>query len=144
MSNLFRLEYQGTQPERQRGSDAGYDMRANLDDPVTIPSGEWRTIPLGTRLAIPHGYGGQIIPRSGLAAKHGIGIVNSPGLIDPGYRGEIMAVVINHGRQPFKVEPGMRVAQLVVVKVEHPDLVEVDDLGWSDRGVRGLGSTGTL
>lgn len=139
---LLKLEYQGTPPERQRGSDAGYDMRANLDGPVWIPSGEWRTIPLGTKLAIPHGYAGQIIPRSGLASKHGIGIVNSPGLIDPGYRGEIMAVVINHGRQPFKVEPGMRIAQLVIVKVEHPSLAVVDDLGWSDRGVNGLGSSG--
>lgn len=139
----MKLEYQGTKPERQRGSDAGYDLRANIDSDVWVPAGEWRTIPLGTRLAIPHGHAGMVIPRSGLASKHGISIVNSPGLIDPGYRGEIMAVVINHGRQPFAVVPDMRIAQLVVVKVEHPDFAEAPDLGFTDRGTHGLGSSGT-
>ena len=82
------------------------------------------------------------MPRSGLAAKHGITIVNSPGLIDPGYRGEIMAVLHNTGQHAFRVDNNDRIAQLVIVKVEHPEFVEVPDLGWSDRGVNGLGSSG--
>lgn len=140
---LHKLEYQGTRPERQRGSDAGYDLRANIEAPVWIPPGKRRTIPLGTKIAVPHGYAGDVIPRSGLAANHGITILNAPGLIDPGYRGEVMAVVFNTDDEPFRVDPGMRIAQLRIVKVEHPKMVEVPDLGWSDRGVNGLGSSGT-
>lgn len=143
MNSLSKLEYRGSKPERQRGSDAGYDLRANVDKITWIPAGERATIPLGTYLAIPNGYCGQIVPRSGLAAKHGITILNSPGIIDPGYRGEVMAVLHNTDRAPFRIEPGDRVAQLVIVKAERPDMVEVADLGYSDRGANGFGSSGS-
>lgn len=99
-------------------------------------------VPLGTRVSIPNGYAGKIIPRSGLAARHGITILNAPGLIDPGYKGEVMAVLFNTDPQPFKIEPGDRVAQLAIVKVEHPVMVPRDDLGFSDRNTSGFGSSG--
>lgn len=143
MSSLSKVNYRGTKPERQRASDAGYDMRANLDRVVWIAAGERRTIPLGTYVGIPDGYCGQIVPRSGLASRYGITILNSPGVIDPGYTGEVMAVLHNTDRSPFRVEPGMRIAQMLFVKVEHPAMVEVASLEFTDRGANGLGSSGT-
>ena len=140
--DTMKLEFQGTEPTRAYGSDAGYDLRANIDETVWLAAGERRTIPLGTRLAIPNGYAGMICPRSGLAARHGITVVNSPGIIDPGYRGEVMAVLLNTSTEPFKIEPDDRAAQLVIVKVEHPAMVARDDLGFSDRNTSGFGSSG--
>ena len=136
----MKVEFQGTRPERARGSDAGYDLRAL--NGVVLDPGARCVVPLGTRLAIPHGYAGFVIPRSGLAARRGVTILNTPGLIDPGYRGEIMAIMHNTSSTPFVANIGDRVAQLVVVKVEHPEFVEVPDLGFSDRGLNGLGSSG--
>ena len=98
-------------------------------------------MPTGLAVEIPDGYAGFVQPRSGLAARHGIGIVNSPGLIDSGYRGEIRVVLLNTGDEAFSVEPGMRIAQLVVAPVAAVRLVEVDELAASERGARGFGSS---
>lgn len=138
----MRMEYQGTRPERTRDGDSAYDLRANLERAVWLASGQREVIPLGTRLAIPDGLVGLVVPRSGLAARHGITIVNTPGVIDANYRGEIMAILHNTSDKPFKVEPGDRVAQLLIVKVELPEFIESDDLGWTNRGANGFGSSG--
>jgi dUTP pyrophosphatase len=106
-----------------------------------LEPGERAVVPTGLAVEIPEGYAGFVQPRSGLAARHGIGIVNSPGLIDSGYRGEIRVVLLNTSREPFSVEPGMRIAQLVVVPVAAVRLIEVDELAASDRGARGFGSS---
>jgi len=99
-------------------------------------------IPTGIAVEIPEGYAGFVQPRSGLAARHGIGVVNSPGLIDAGYRGEVRVVLINTDRvEPFVVEPGMRIAQLVIAPVAAARLVEVEELAGSERGARGFGSS---
>src|SRR5262245_31410279 len=109
---------------------------------VTIEPGERAIVPTGLAVEIPEGYAGFVQPRSGLAVRHGIGIVNSPGLIDAGYRGEIRVVLINTDRsQRFTVEPGMRIAQLVIAPVAAARLVEVDGLAGSERGSRGFGSS---
>ena len=140
----MNIDYTGTTPERAHGSDAGYDLRARIDGtgPTFIPSKGRAVIPVGVSVAVPHGYCGQVVPRSGLAAKNGITVLNTPGIIDPGYRGEIKVVLYNTDDQPFPVRNGDRIAQLLIVKVEHPDFVEVEDLGFSDRGVKGFGSSG--
>jgi dUTP pyrophosphatase len=97
----------------------------------------------GLAVAIPHGHAGLVVPRSGLAARHGLGKVNAPGLIDPGYRGEVKVILLNTDRtEPFVVEPGMRIAQLVIVELPAVELVEVDELPPSERGEGGLGSSG--
>jgi dUTP diphosphatase len=99
-------------------------------------------VPTGLAVAIPEGYAGFVQPRSGLAARHGISIVNTPGLIDSGYRGELRVTLLNtDAREAFRVEPGMRIAQLVIVPIPEVELVEVDELPASDRGVRGFGSS---
>jgi dUTP pyrophosphatase len=126
-------------PEPAYGGDAGLDLAAC--DHAVLGPGERAIVSTGLAVEIPDGYAGFIQPRSGLAARHGIGIVNSPGLIDSGYRGEIRVVLLNTGRETFTVEPGMRVAQLVVLPVAVVRLVEVDELASSDRGVRGFGSS---
>jgi dUTP pyrophosphatase len=99
-------------------------------------------VPTGLAVAIPDGYAGYVQPRSGLASKHGITIVNTPGLVDSGYRGELLINLLNTDpREPFTVEPGMRIAQLVVIEIPHVELVEVEELPESERGVRGFGSS---
>ncbi len=99
-------------------------------------------VPTGIAVAVPDGYAGLVVPRSGLAARHGIGVVNGPGLLDAGYRGEIGVILINHGAEPFTVERGDRIAQLVVLPVVVQEFVEVDELPPSPRGDGGFGSTG--
>lgn len=126
-------------PEPAYDGDAGLDLAAC--DHVALGAGERAVVSTGLAFEIPEGYAGFVQPRSGLAARHGIGIVNSPGLIDSGYRGEIRVVLLNTGGETFNVEPGMRIAQLVVVPVAAVRLVEVDELAASDRGVRGFGSS---
>jgi dUTP pyrophosphatase len=109
---------------------------------VVLAVGERAVVGTGIAVEIPDGYAGFVQPRSGLAARHGIGVVNSPGLIDSGYRGEIQVVLLNTDRtEPFTVEPGMRIAQLVVVPVASVSLVEVEELAASERGARGFGSS---
>jgi dUTP pyrophosphatase len=110
---------------------------------VELAPGARALVPTGLAVAIPHGYAGYVQPRSGLAAKHGISIVNTPGLVDSGYRGELLVNLVNHdAAQPFVVEPGMRIAQLVILQVPPVELVEVDELPDSERGADGFGSSG--
>jgi dUTP pyrophosphatase len=120
--------------------DAGLDLSAC--EGAVLEPGERAVVPTGIAVEIPEGYAGFVQPRSGLAARHGIGIVNAPGLIDSGYRGEIRVVLVNTDREHvFVVEPGMRIAQLVIAPVASPRIVEVDELASSNRGTRGFGSS---
>ena len=127
-------------PERAYQSDAGLDLSSC--ERVELAPGERALLPTGLAVAIPDGYAGFVQPRSGLAARHGITIVNTPGLIDSGYRGELQVALLNtDAHESFVVEPGMRIAQLVVLPVPDLELVVVDELPESERGVRGFGSS---
>jgi dUTP pyrophosphatase len=121
---------------------AGLDLYAAVDAPVVIAPGSRALIPTGLSMAIPRGYEGQLRPRSGLALKHGITVLNSPGTIDWDYRGELKALLVNHGAEPFTVERGMRIAQLVIAPVTRVALRAVADLEGTVRGAGGYGSTG--
>lgn len=135
-----RLREEAVLPSQAYPGDAGFDLAAC--EGVTLEPGERATVPTGISLEIPSGYAGLVQPRSGLAARHGIGVVNSPGLIDSGYRGEIRVVLLNtDARNAFTVEPGMRIAQLVVAPVASVRLTEVDELSVSERGEQGFGSS---
>jgi dUTP pyrophosphatase len=128
-------------PARAYAGDAGLDLAAC--ERVELAPGARALVPTGLAVAIPDGYAGYVQPRSGLAAKHGISIVNTPGLVDSGYRGELLVNLVNHDeKQPFVVEPGMRIAQLVILQVPPVELVEVDELPASQRGADGFGSSG--
>ena len=127
-------------PERAYAGDAGLDLSAC--EGIELAPGERALVPTGLAVAIPEGFAGFVQPRSGLAARHGITIVNTPGLIDSGYRGELRVTLLNTDlRESFSVEPGMRIAQLVIVPIPEVELVEVDELPESERGVRGFGSS---
>lgn len=130
-------------PKRAHPGDAGADLTACLDEPVTLLPGARRVIPTGLAIAIPHGYVGLIHPRSGLAAKHGVTVLNAPGTIDAAYRGEVGVCLINHGLTNVEITPGMRIAQLVVQRVELCAFKEVDHLDETARAAGGWGSTGT-
>ena len=135
-----RLRDDATLPSQAYDGDAGLDLAAC--EAFTLDPGERAVVPTGIAVEIPEGYAGFVQPRSGLAARHGIGLVNSPGLIDSGYRGEIKVVLVNTDvREPFAIEPGMRIAQLVVMQVPAVRLVEADELAVSERGARGFGSS---
>jgi len=121
---------------------AGVDLHACLDAPFTLHSGERALVPTGIALEIPPGYEAQVRPRSGLALRHGIALVNSPGTIDADYRGEIGVILINLGSEPFTVANGERIAQMVFAKFERARFVEVEELGDSTRGSSGFGHTG--
>jgi dUTP pyrophosphatase len=137
---ILRLREDAVLPERAYAGDAGLDLAA-CERHVLGP-GERAVVPTGVAVAIPEGYAGFVQPRSGLAAKHGISVVNAPGLVDSGYRGELRVVLLNTDlEEPFVVEPGMRIAQLVVLPVPELELAEVDELPESERGVRGFGSS---
>ena len=137
---IRRLRDDATLPTQAYAGDAGLDLAAC--DRVELAPGERAMVGTGLAVAIPDGYAGYVQPRSGLAARHGITIVNTPGLIDSGYRGELRIVLLNtDAREPFVVEPGMRIAQLVVLPVPGVEPVEVDELPESERGVRGFGSS---
>jgi dUTP pyrophosphatase len=136
-----RLDGRALLPTRAYPGDAGLDLYA-LDDHVLEP-GERAAIGTGISVEISDGQAGLVLPRSGLAARHGIALVNAPGLIDSGYRGEIRVLLLNTDRrEPFTVSAGARIAQLVLVRVETPDVTEVDDLALSERGAGGFGSSG--
>jgi dUTP pyrophosphatase len=135
-----RLRPDAVLPQQAYEGDAGVDLAAC--EATVLAPGARAVIPTGLAVEIPDGYAGFVLPRSGLAARHGIGVVNSPGLIDAGYRGEIRVVLHNSDQEePFAVEPGMRVAQLVVAPIASVRLVEVDELAISERGARGFGSS---
>lgn len=131
-------------PEPATALAAGVDLVAAIEDTVILAPGERQIIPTGLAVALPPGYEAQIRPRSGLAAKNGITLVNSPGTIDADYRGEIGAIMINHGQEPFTVERGMRIAQMVVAPVAGFTWKEQDELTETDRSAGGFGSTGTM
>ncbi|MBQ8565122.1 MAG: dUTP diphosphatase [Bacteroidaceae bacterium] len=121
---------------------AGMDIRANLDAPITLQPGERKLIPTGLFIALPEGYEAQIRPRSGLAIKHGITVLNSPGTIDADYRGEIGIIIINHSDKAFVIEDGERVGQMVVARYERVAWEETDTLDETERGAGGFGHTG--
>ena len=129
-------------PRHQSPQAAGLDLHAALAAPLVLAPGERRLVPTGIRVAMPPGYEGQVRPRSGLALRHGLGIVNSPGTIDADYRGEIGIVLINHGGEPVTIEPLARIAQLVIAPVVRVAVVAVDRLDDTARGGGGYGSTG--
>jgi dUTP pyrophosphatase len=129
-------------PAYQTLGSAGLDLCAALGEAVQIQPGERRLIPTGLIFEIPPGFEGQVRPRSGLALKFGISIVNSPGTIDSDFRGEVGVVLINHGQEPYVVEPLSRIAQIVIARVEQVEIVEADALTETSRGAGGYGSTG--
>ena len=137
---IRRLREDAVVPSRSYSGDAGFDLAAC--ERVELRPGERATVGTGLAVAVPEGYAGFVQPRSGLASRHGLTIVNAPGLVDSGYRGEVRVVLLNtDAREPFVVEPGMRIAQLVVLPVPEVELVEVEELPESERGVRGFGSS---
>ena len=139
---VVRLREDATLPGRAYPGDAGLDLATC--ERLELPPGERAVVPIGLAVAIPEGLAGFVQPRSGLAARHGIAVVNSPGLIDSGYRGELRVVLLNTDRErTFVAEPGERIAQLVVLPVPELELVEVDELPGTERGVRGFGSSRT-
>jgi dUTP pyrophosphatase len=135
-----RLREDAHLPHQAYEGDAGFDLAAC--EHIVLEPGERAVVATGIAVEIPDGYAGFVQPRSGLAARHGVGVVNSPGLIDSGYRGEIRIVLINTDRdEAFVVDPGMRIAQLVVAPVAAVRMVEVEELAVSERGARGFGSS---
>ena len=139
---VVRLRDEATLPARAYAGDAGLDL--TTCERIELAPGERAVVPTGIAVAVPEGYAGFVQPRSGLAARHGITIVNAPGLIDSGYRGEIRIVLLNTDRsETFVAEPGERIAQLVVLPVPGLELAEVDELPASERGARGFGSSRT-
>ena len=139
---IVRLHEEARLPERAYSGDAGLDLAAC--ERVELAPGARAVVPTGLAVAIPEGFAGFVQPRSGLAARHGISVVNSPGLIDSGYRGEIRVVLLNtDAENTFVAEPGDRIAQLVVLPVPELEVLEVDELPATERGVRGFGSSRT-
>jgi dUTP pyrophosphatase len=130
-------------PQKMTEHSAGFDLSAAVPEAVVLAPGQISVIPCGFAMAIPEGYEAQVRPRSGLAARHGITIINSPGTIDADYRGEVKVPLINLGSAPFTVEPGMRIAQMLIAPVPRVRLVEAQDLDQTPRGAGGFGHTGS-
>lgn len=139
---IIKLHPDAVLPSYQTDGAAGMDLHARLDGPVTLAPGERRLIPTGLAVALPIGYEAQVRARSGLSIKHGITMVNGVGTIDADYRGEVGALVINLGQEPFVIEPGLRIAQLVVARYERVQWRVADELDATARGTGGFGSTG--
>ena len=131
-------------PAYQTTGSAGMDLHARLDSPLTLGPLERAVVPTGIAVALPDGYEAQIRARSGLSSKHGVTIVNGVGTIDSDYRGEVGALVINLGSESFVIEPGMRIAQMVIARYDKADWQVVSSLDETDRGIGGFGSTGTV
>lgn len=129
-------------PARGSSGSSGYDLRAAVDGDLTLPPGGRALVPTGLELEISPGWEGQVRPRSGLAVRHGVTVLNAPGTVDSDYRGEVKVALINHGEEPFTVERGARIAQLVFARPGRATFTEVDELGASERGAGGFGSTG--
>ena len=129
-------------PQYATTQSAGLDLRANLDAPVTLQPMQRHLIPTGLHIALPAGFEAQVRPRSGLALRHGITVLNSPGTIDADYRGEVMVLLVNLGEGPFVVNDGERIAQLIVARYEQVTLVPTDSLDATERGEGGYGHTG--
>ena len=129
-------------PQYATPESAGLDLRANLDTPVTLQPMQRHLIPTGLHIALPAGFEAQVRPRSGLALRHGITVLNSPGTIDADYRGEVMVLLVNLGEEPFVVNDGERIAQLIVARYEQVAFVPTDSLDATERGEGGYGHTG--
>ena len=140
--NIIKLHKSAILPDYQTAGAAGADIHACLETPVTLVPMERRMVPTGLAMAIPEGYEVQIRARSGMSIKHGITMVNGIGTIDCDYRGELGVLLINLSEEPFTIEPGMRIAQMVIAKYERVEWREVDQLGETERGGGGYGSTG--
>lgn len=130
-------------PEYATALSAGLDVRACLDEPITLAPGTYQLVKTGLFVALPEGTELQVRPRSGLAFKHGVTVLNAPGTIDADYRGEIGVLLINHGPQPFRIEHGERIAQLVLARYERVEWKAVEELSETVRGEGGFGHTGT-
>ena len=139
---IKRLSKEVSLPKYETSGSSGMDLAANIDANINIDPGKTAIIPTGLALSIPKGFEVQIRPRSGLAAKQKISVLNTPGTIDADYRGEIKVILINLGQETFKVEKGLRIAQMVVCPIVQAQLKEVDDLNETERGKGGFGSTG--
>ena len=129
-------------PEYETEGSAGCDLRAALTDPITLKPGKRALIPTGLKMALPEGFEAQIRPRSGLAHKHGITMLNTPGTIDSDYRGEVKVLAINHGEKEFTIENGDRIAQMVIAPIQQIEIQQVYELPKTRRGEGGFGSTG--
>jgi len=141
--SIKRLSNKVPLPKYETSGSSGMDITANIEANIYIDPGKTTIIPTGLALSIPKGFEVQIRPRSGLAAKQKISVLNTPGTIDSDYRGEIKVILINLGEEPFKVEKGLRIAQMVVCPIVQAQLEEVNDLAETERGKGGFGSTGT-
>jgi dUTP pyrophosphatase len=140
---IQRLRSSATLPVRATEGAAGLDLHADLDAEVVLSPGARVLVPTGLAIALPTGHEGQVRPRSGLAAKFGVTVLNAPGTIDEDYRGEVKVILIHHGTEPFTIRHGERIAQLVVAKVERVAIEEVTSLSATERGAGGFGSTGS-
>tara|TARA_B100000427_G_C15101805_1_gene417501 strand:+ start:19 stop:459 length:441 start_codon:yes stop_codon:yes gene_type:complete len=140
---IKRLSKEISLPKYETTGSSGMDLAANIVDNINIDPGKTAIIPTGLALSVPKGFEVQIRPRSGLAAKKKITVLNTPGTIDSDYRGEIKVILINLGLESFKIEKGLRIAQMVVCPVEQVQIEEVEDLSETDRGIGGFGSTGS-
>jgi len=142
---VYKMRPSAAVPRYKTSGAAGMDLAACLDAPLMIAPGGTARVPTGLRIALPPGHEGQVRPRSGLAARHGVTVLNAPGTIDEDYRGEVQVILVNHGSETFTVESGDRIAQLIVAPVTHVEIEAVNDeaaLGGTERGQGGFGSTG--
>jgi len=142
---VYRMRADAVVPRYKTSGAAGMDLAACLDSPYVIAPGGTARVPTGLQIAVPAGHEGQVRPRSGLAARHGVTVLNAPGTIDEDYRGEVQVLLINHGSEAFTIESGDRIAQLILAPVSKVEVEPVDDvaaLGGTERGDGGFGSTG--
>ena len=139
---IRRLRENAILPRYMSALAAGMDLHAAVDEPLLLAPGQRCLVPTGLAMAIPPGFEGQIRPRSGLALRHGVSMVNTPGTIDADYRGEVAVILINHGDAPLSIAPGDRIAQLVIAPVQRAELVEVEELDATARNTGGFGHTG--
>jgi len=142
---VYKMRADAVVPRYKTAGAAGMDLVACLGAALSIEPGQTARVPTGLRIALPPGHEGQVRPRSGLAARHGITVLNAPGTIDEDYRGEIQVLLVNHGTEAFTIEPGDRIAQLIVAPVTQVEIEAIDDedaLGGTERGQGGFGSTG--
>ena len=130
-------------PQYATPQSAGMDLRANLDEPITLQPRQRTLVPTGLFMALPAGYEAQVRPRSGLAIKKGITVLNTPGTIDADYRGEVCVILINLSNEPFVINDGERIAQMVIARHEQPELIQVTELNETERGAGGFGHSGT-
>lgn len=142
---VYRLNKKNPLPDYMSKDASGIDLFASLDRDMALPPGEYKCIPTGIIISLPAGYEAQVRPRSGLALKHGVTVLNTPGTVDSDYRGEIMVILINHGEKPLILKNGMRIAQMVIAKVEKASVIEVaarEEIDRTERNSGGFGHTG--